>query len=145
MEKSLKKFIESFADSGLSKEKERAVVMSLQKVIDKKRQAAGSIKISRTDWDYSELHLPKVPNASTEFPAFSRSVNIKYRDEKGRHAMATRKINAGELICVDKPIVACLSRQEVGKVCTHCFRSSLNPLPSPITTMVSNSQVTLQG
>ena len=84
----------------------------------------------RNNQTKSELEVPRIKDPNAQFPAFSRSVSLKYEADRGRFGVAGRDIVLGELLCVETPALSHL-HPEPGPACTHCFTTSPAPLPSP--------------
>ena len=77
-----------------------------------------------------EPELPRIKEPNQQFPAFSRSVSLKYEEGRGRFGVAARDVVLGELLCVERPALSFL-HPEPGLACSHCFTASPAPLPSP--------------
>lgn len=81
--------------------------------------------------------MPMLTGVNPQMPSFSRAVLIGHSADKGRHGVATRKIECGEVIMVEKsdffnaPLSHCR-----GRVCTHCLKPTLDMIPSPVNTKV---------
>jgi len=76
----------------------------------------------------------EIKDKNPRFPAFSSAVEIRYEAGRGRFGVASRDIPLGELICVEDPPCAFLHEETTGLNCSHCFRISAAPLPSPLCT-----------
>ena len=86
----------------------------------------------------------EIPCANKIFPDFSVSLNLAYKDQVGRHVIASRDIRSGEILAVEDPAISFLSLDErgatkFGSACTHCFMRNLDCLPSPLTNCVRNN------
>ena len=84
---------------------------------------------------------PKVSCPNKVFPQLSTSLNIAYKEELGRHVVATRNIRAGEIVAVEDPEISFLKFDErgstkFGSVCTNCLMRNVDCLPSPINNSV---------
>ena len=85
---------------------------------------------------------PKIHCSNKVFPDFSVSLNVAFKEDVGRHVIASRNINKGEVVAVEDPAISFLNFDErgpklYGSVCTHCFMRNLDCLPSPLTNSVS--------
>ncbi|XP_023246232.1 SET and MYND domain-containing protein 4-like [Copidosoma floridanum] len=60
-------------------------------------------------------HHPKIPCAS-------EALALKYNDKFGRHIVTTRKIQAGEILVVEKPYAKILMPEEAYTHCSHCLQ-----------------------
>ena len=91
------------------------------------------------------MQPPKIPCANKIFPDFSVSLSLAYKEQVGRHVVASRDIRSGEILAVEDPAISFLSLDErgatkFGSACTHCFIRNLDCLPSPLTNCVRNSK-----
>ena len=50
--------------------------------------------------------LPSLPHRNQAFPALADCLNFRHELGRGRFAVATRDIEVGEFICVEKPLVS---------------------------------------
>ena len=85
---------------------------------------------------------PKISCPNKVFPEFSVNANLAFKEEVGRHVVATRNIRAGEIVAVEDPEISFLNFDErgsttFGSACTHCFMRNLDCLPSPLSNAVS--------
>ncbi len=57
------------------------------------------------------------------YPSASSAITVRYDDSIGRHAVAARAVDAGEILFVEEPAVACLDQDEDADVdaCAECF------------------------
>ena len=88
------------------------------------------------------MQTPKLTCPNKIFPEFSVSLNLAYKEQVGRHVVASRDIRSGEILAVEDPAISFLNLDERGAVkfgscCTHCFIRNLDCLPSPLTNCVS--------
>ena len=76
---------------------------------------------------------PKLPEGHPKFPTFSNSITVEYDPEgvRGRYCVASRDIEAGELLAVETPFVWLLDKESCRAHCWHCFRPLLAPVPCP--------------
>ncbi|GAB1859042.1 SET and MYND domain-containing protein 4 [Camponotus japonicus] len=70
----------------------------------------------------SELPLPTIASHNDEVPCASDAVAIKYNTRYGRHVIATRNINPGEVIAVEKPYTLLLVQQNMQTHCSNCLK-----------------------
>jgi len=73
--------------------------------------------------------IPSIPVPNKLFPAMSDAVVFKYEEGRGRYAIASRNIDVGEIISVEKAIVSHMLPEYMGKNCTHCFKVMKAPFP----------------
>ena len=93
----------------------------------------------------TSMQTPKLTCPNKIFPDFSVSLNLAYKEQVGRHVVASRDIRSGEILAVEDPVISFLNLDERGAVkfgscCTHCFIRNLDCLPSPLTNCVSYIQ-----
>lgn len=67
--------------------------------------------------------------AHPKFPTFSNCVKIDFADHCGRFCVATRDIEAGELIAVEEAFAWMVDKAEAKSTCWHCLQPLLAPLP----------------
>ncbi|XP_031832591.1 protein-lysine N-methyltransferase SMYD4 [Nomia melanderi] len=65
--------------------------------------------------------LPKIDTYNTEIPCASSAISLKYNDQYGRHIVAARNINPGEVICIEKPYSLLLSIEKTYTHCSNCL------------------------
>lgn len=65
--------------------------------------------------------IPELKNPSKKFPCASDAVDVKYSNEFGRHIVATRNIDIGEILIVDKPYFQELDDELYFANCSHCM------------------------
>ncbi|XP_068628489.1 SET and MYND domain-containing protein 4-like [Battus philenor] len=75
---------------------------------------------------------PKLPAKNNpQYPAASEAIQIDYDEVKGRYATATRDIQAGESLLIEKPFSGVLLGEYSKTHCQHCFTKCFIPLPCP--------------
>lgn len=70
----------------------------------------------------SEVPLPIIASHNDEVPCASDAVAIKYNTRYGRHVIATRNIQPGEVIAVEKPYALLLVQQNMQTHCSNCLK-----------------------
>lgn len=78
--------------------------------------------------------IPNIGDRNSLYPALANCISFKYAPGRGRFAVATRDIEVGQFICVEKPIVSRILPEYMGSNCAHCFKSMKAPLPCPVST-----------
>ncbi|PBC27785.1 SET and MYND domain-containing protein 4 [Apis cerana] len=73
--------------------------------------------------------LPKIKTHNIEVPCASDAITIKYNDKYGRHIVATRKINPGEVIAIEKPYSLILTPDNIHTHCSNCLEVSWANIP----------------
>lgn len=73
--------------------------------------------------------LPGKPNP--QYPAASDAINIDYDDVRGRYATATKDIQPGEVLLVERPHSGVLLAEFSRTHCQNCFLKCPIPLPCP--------------
>ncbi|EDO31792.1 predicted protein [Nematostella vectensis] len=71
-----------------------------------------------------------------KFVSISKALDIKYTEEKGRHTIAARDINIGDVLLVEKPFASVLLQEQSKSHCHQCFVHILAPLPCSYCTTV---------
>lgn len=65
---------------------------------------------------------PKLPGKNNpQYPAASEAIQIDYDEIRGRHATATRNIQAGETLLIEKPFSGVLLGEYSKTHCQNCF------------------------
>ncbi|KAF4524928.1 hypothetical protein B566_EDAN013890 [Ephemera danica] len=79
-----------------------------------------------------EIEVPSFGDKfNPEVPALSASVSLKYSETFGRHLVANRPIQAGEILIIEKPFAAILFEEFQYCNCSHCFKHCVALLPCP--------------
>lgn len=73
--------------------------------------------------------LPVIKSYSNEIPCASDAVALKYDENNGRHVVATRNIDAGEVIVVEKPYSLLLLSENRLTHCSNCLKNSWTAIP----------------
>lgn len=102
--------------------------MSLDDVSHKKMNnmfiSAKKISISNTSKEQSiikQSSLPKLNMCNNEVPCASNAITIKYNEKYGRHIVATRDINVGEIIAIEKPYSVIFNPNNLQTHCSNCL------------------------
>lgn len=66
--------------------------------------------------------LPTTQSCNNEVPCASNAVAIKYNEHYGRYIVATRNIDPGEVIAVEKPYSLILMQENMQTHCSNCLR-----------------------
>ncbi|XP_047035670.1 SET and MYND domain-containing protein 4 [Helicoverpa zea] len=75
---------------------------------------------------------PKLPGKNNpQYPAASEAIQIDYEEVRGRYATATKDIEAGEILLVEKPHSGVLLAEYSSTHCQNCFIKCPIPLPCP--------------
>ncbi|XP_076242049.1 protein-lysine N-methyltransferase SMYD4 isoform X2 [Calliopsis andreniformis] len=73
--------------------------------------------------------LPKIKTVNPEVPCASNAIMVKYNEKYGRHVVAARKINPGEVIVVEKPYSLLLTPDNTHTHCSNCLEVSWANIP----------------
>lgn len=73
--------------------------------------------------------LPKIETPNKEVPCASDAVMVKYNEKYGRHVVAARKINPGEVIAVEKPYSLIITPDNIHTHCSNCLEVSWANIP----------------
>ncbi|KAK0071736.1 hypothetical protein PV326_000916, partial [Microctonus aethiopoides] len=73
--------------------------------------------------------IPKIPNDNPKIPGVSGAITLKYSQEHGRHVVATKDINVGEVIMVQKSYVNYISADSYYKYCANCCKLVFAGIP----------------
>ncbi|XP_029680669.1 SET and MYND domain-containing protein 4-like isoform X2 [Formica exsecta] len=77
----------------------------------------------------NESFLPIIASHNDEVPCASDAVAIKYNTRYGRHVIATRDIQPGEVIAVEKPYTLLLTQRNVQTHCSNCLEVCWTNIP----------------
>lgn len=69
-----------------------------------------------------ETVVPKITHPNEKFPCASDAIDVNYSETFGRHVVATRDIDAGELLMVEKPYQNYLNEGMSYTYCNYCLR-----------------------
>ena len=75
------------------------------------------------------IKRPVIHEYSKEIPSASESVTLEYDETIGSHLVATRDIEVGEIVIIEKENAAFLQPSEMYINCAHCLNFTLNALP----------------
>ncbi|XP_029038440.2 SET and MYND domain-containing protein 4-like isoform X2 [Osmia bicornis bicornis] len=102
--------------------------MSLDDISHKKTNnmfiSAKKISVSNTSNEQSivkQSPLPELKQCNKEVPCASDAITIKYNQKYGRHIVATRDINIGEIIAIEKPYSLILNPNNLQTHCSNCL------------------------
>ncbi|KAK0173170.1 hypothetical protein PV328_006408 [Microctonus aethiopoides] len=87
-----------------------------------------SIKKVSTKGDFSKL-MPKIPNDNPKIPGVSGAVTLNYSQEYGRHVVATKDINVGEVIMVQKFYLNFIMADSYYQNCANCCKFVFAGIP----------------
>lgn len=128
--KSYQQAVEALTDTKLELEKREKLLEGFRKALSglpAEDQPGGSDE-GKTE------RLPSLASPNPQFPAFSDAIELRSAPGRGRHGVARRPVALGELLAVEQPPVFFLHEETSGVNCSHCFRESPAPLPSPTCT-----------
>merc|ERR1719209_396894 len=122
--------VAALADAKLDAEKKEKVEQGFRNSLNQlpSKDSAKSLKLEESE------ELPSVARVNPRFPAFSDAIDLRSEPGRGRFGVTTRAVPLGELLAVERPPVFFLHEETSGVNCSHCFRESSAPLPSPTCT-----------
>ena len=133
----VEKSIELLSQSTLKGERRKGKEKTLQKLLQDIAEMSDEPPPLEKSHDLSRKFVrklvPDLKQPHPTFPAFSQAVAVQYdpRGVRGRYCVASRDIEAGELLAVETPFVWLLDKEAAREHCWHCFRSLLAPVPCP--------------
>ncbi|XP_014472145.1 PREDICTED: SET and MYND domain-containing protein 4-like, partial [Dinoponera quadriceps] len=89
----------------------------------------GNIQCSPVRSEESEIPLPVIKSCNIEIPCASDAVVLKYDKQYGRHVVAARNIDAGEVLVVEKPYSLLLTQQMRLTHCSNCVKICWATIP----------------
>ncbi|XP_068241481.1 SET and MYND domain-containing protein 4-like [Palaemon carinicauda] len=78
-----------------------------------------------------DLEPPIIVTPNEKAPNFTSAVKVASIPGKGRGIVATRDINTGEVIGVEKAVCVNIKNEELDTYCSYCLRHCFNPIPCP--------------
>ncbi|KAG8042606.1 hypothetical protein G9C98_005240 [Cotesia typhae] len=78
----------------------------------------------------AKFQIPKIADCNPLYPNCSSSVEIRESPDLGRYGVATRDIEPGELLIVEKPNNAVLLTEYRLTNCHYCFTKNIAPYPA---------------
>lgn len=88
-------------------------------------------KLAVNQPNFTHEALPKLPKLR-QYPQIQGAKNcieIKEDDTFGRHVVASRDIQIGEIICIENPFASVITGDTRYLYCHHCFEVCYNPIP----------------
>ncbi|XP_058809849.1 SET and MYND domain-containing protein 4-like [Phymastichus coffea] len=77
---------------------------------------------------YDKTEIPKIIS-SKKIPSFIDGIVLKYSKKYGRHVVANRDIEPGEIIAVEEAYIALPKINKMYTVCSHCLEYAWNGIP----------------
>lgn len=101
------------------------------KLIERKTQS----ELNKSKQSVRKYHedVPTLPHPNSKIGCASDSIEIQNDDFGGRHIMATRNIQAGEVISVEKPYAVAVGTKPSQRYlhCHECLELCYNLIPCP--------------
>ncbi|XP_069935940.1 SET and MYND domain-containing protein 4-like [Cherax quadricarinatus] len=98
--------------------------------------SAESLKSYPESFAYTNPKPPKLTEVNPTMPSLSSSVKLAYTPSEGRHLIADKDINPGEIVSVDDGYCNTVFMETSVVHCTVCLRRSMTPIPCPNCNMV---------
>ncbi|XP_014487855.1 PREDICTED: SET and MYND domain-containing protein 4-like [Dinoponera quadriceps] len=91
----------------------------------------GNIQSSpvRSEESKSEIPLPVIKSCNNEIPCASDAIFLKYDKQYGRHVVAARNIDAGELLVVEKSYSLLVTQEKRLTHCSNCLKVCWATIP----------------
>ena len=118
--------------------RERTVIQEQLAIVGKKKDQTRKRRDTR-----KVQETAKVASTHTRYPSLSSCVEVKHNDEQGRHVVARRPVQHGEVLGVEEPVVHCLVASHLDKRCSNCLSPVNAPLPCASCTQVRSKTETL--
>ncbi|XP_011297539.1 SET and MYND domain-containing protein 4-like [Fopius arisanus] len=81
-------------------------------------------------WDATK-NLPKLIDENKQIPGLSASLELKYSDEFGKHMVATRDIDPGDVLGIMEPYACVLVPEKMLTHCWGCLEQTWSSIPCP--------------
>ena len=131
--------VEAIEWSGLKKDVRSDLTVNLQEafinlaktadeegITEEKEEPTG---LARERAAVPEFLSVKSPHA--KLPAASDAIKVRHEPGVGRHVVADRDIQAGEVLFIESPIVSTIMDDHVESICLVCMSYTTSPLPCP--------------
>ncbi|XP_045593479.1 SET and MYND domain-containing protein 4 [Procambarus clarkii] len=80
---------------------------------------------------YINREPPKLADHNPAIPSLSSAVKLAYTHSQGRHLIADRDINPGDIVSVEDGYCSTLYSEKLLMYCTVCMKRCTSPLPCP--------------
>ncbi|XP_057327900.1 SET and MYND domain-containing protein 4 [Microplitis mediator] len=132
---SFKKTLTNLDDTKLPLEKKQKLEMDIRMMLavmekGKELNKSNKNKNNLVKQSTSRSELPKIVDCNPLYPNCSSAVEIRETADAGRHGIATRDIEPGEVLMVEKPHSAMLLGEYRLKNCHYCFKKNIAPYPA---------------
>lgn len=95
-----------------------------------KKQVKGYKSVTKSEKILDEEDIiPEIKSPSEKYPCASDGIDIQYSKTFGRHIVATRDIDPGEILVVDRKFVSYLDDRKVHNYCNHCTKFVWTGIP----------------
>ena len=117
--------LETFERYNIGEEARQRFVDKLMDTLDK--VASGALKKKKkkpkTKQKFEKKDEPAlISNRSTEAPCASSALAIAYSKRWGRHVVATRRIEPGEVVVIEKSYFTAIGTEGTYMLCSHCVQ-----------------------
>ncbi|XP_052829237.1 SET and MYND domain-containing protein 4 [Octopus bimaculoides] len=121
--------IKSLVDSNLEKDRQMERQAKLENFI-KDCHNKSKAKVKAEECNAFMNPLPSIEGErSSQFPCASDAICMKYSKSKGRYISATRDINVGEVLAIEKPYSSVINDDHHSSHCHHCCKRAEHPIP----------------
>ncbi|CAG9771244.1 unnamed protein product [Ceutorhynchus assimilis] len=98
-----------------------------RKLIDRQKEAKKLLP--KQELKYFHKEIPELSSVNPDITAASLSVKIQKNDKYGRFIEATRDIEGGEIIAIERPYAIAIKEKKKKMYCSECAEFSLNLIP----------------
>ncbi|OXU16761.1 hypothetical protein TSAR_010123 [Trichomalopsis sarcophagae] len=116
-----RQWLENMTVSDEKKEKLESKIVYINKELGTKSQL-------EQNEDLQKITLPEIIRNET-IPSASDAISIKYTNVFGRHLVASRDIDVGEILVIEKPYASVLSSPNIYTHCSQCFKRTWDSIP----------------
>ncbi|XP_067002891.2 SET and MYND domain-containing protein 4 isoform X2 [Anabrus simplex] len=110
--------------------KKSSLEFDIEKVL---HEAISQLQTGRTDGvptPGAQFEIPSPSYGENEkFAYASAALDLKVNEEKGRHVIANRDIQMGDILFVEKPFAFVVLPDQYGKHCHHCVKAIFAAIP----------------
>ena len=133
------KAVDAIDRSGLKKDLRKGLAVELQEAfinLAKTEEAETGDVTKKSPEKNQDVEWTKLKEPHPKYPSASSAISVKFDPAVGRHVVATRNIEAGEVVFNEAPIVSVLCPEEdaTTEACSVCFAYIRDDAPMPCPT-----------
>ena len=103
--------------------RERTAIQQRLAIVGKKKDQ------TRKRRNTAKEDTAKMGGRHPRYPSLSNSLEVRHNNIEGRHVVARRVVQHGEILALEEPLVHCLVSTHLDKRCSNCLAPVIAPLP----------------